>query len=225
MKCSATIIALLLCVFARAQDGYQIKVTLKPFKNQYIYLGHYYGRQLPIIDSVKLDAQSTGVFKGPKKLGGGVYLIGYPDRSRHFEVLIDKTQTFSLAADTTNIGKITFTGSPENTAFAAYQAFMTTKGKAMDALLKERELRKQDSAQLTGKIAMLQEEIKTYRNGVAAKDESGLLALLLKMMKEPQVPQGTKAAGDSLFAYKYFKAHYWDGVNFYDDRLVRTPVF
>src|SRR5881397_2785314 len=102
MKYCTAILALFFSVIASAQDGYEIKVTLKPFKNQYIYLGHYYGKQLPIIDSVKVDAQSTGVFKGPKKLGGGVYLIGYPDRSHHFEILVDKSQKFSIAADTAN---------------------------------------------------------------------------------------------------------------------------
>jgi hypothetical protein len=30
---------------------------------------------------------------------------------------------------------------------------------------------------------------------------------------------------DSLFAYRYYKAHYWDGVSFSDGRLVRTPFF
>jgi len=212
-------------MLASAQSGYEIKVTLKPFKNQYIYLGHYYGRQLPIIDSVKLDAQSTAVFKGAKKLGGGIYLIGYPDRSRHFEVLIDKTQTFSIAADTAAIDKVTFTGSPENTAFSAYQAFMTNRGRAVDALIKQRTASPKDSVQLTAQIAGLQGEIKTYRTNVMTKDPSGLLALLLKMMKDPEVPQTPAASRDSMFAYRYFKSHYWDGVNFYDDRLVRTPVF
>ena len=56
---------------AAAANGYEIKVTLKPFKNEWIYLGHYYGKQLPILYSVKLNSQSEGVFKGSKKLGGG----------------------------------------------------------------------------------------------------------------------------------------------------------
>src|SRR5829696_10445237 len=121
MKQLATAFFLFVSVFAMAQKsadaGYEIKVSLKPFKNQYVYLGHYYGKQLPIIDSVKLNEQSTAVFKGAKKLGGGIYLIGYSDRSRHFEVLIDKTQRFAIMADSAAIDKVNFTGSPENTAF------------------------------------------------------------------------------------------------------------
>ena len=70
------------------------------------------------------------------------------------------------------------------------------------------------------------DNIKKYRNDIIAKDGNGLLATLLKAMKEPDVPANDPAAKtDSMFAYKYFKKHYWDGVNFYDDRLVRTPFF
>lgn len=225
MKYCTALFALFCCFFATAQDGYEIKVTLKPFKNQYIYLGHYYGKQLPIIDSVKVDAQSTGVFKGAKKLGGGVYLIGYPDRSRHFEILVDKVQKFSITADTANIEKPGFTGSPENTAFADYQAYMNQNGRALDALVKARQAAPKDSATLTPKIAALQSDIKTFRSNIITKEPSSLLALLLRMMRNPEIPKTPAAQKDSLFAYNYFKAHYWDGINFYDDRLVRTPIF
>jgi hypothetical protein len=45
-------------------------------------------------------------------------------------------------------------------------------------------------------------------------------------MKEPEVPQNDPASKtDTLFAYHYFKKHYWDDVNLMDDRLARTPFF
>src|SRR5690348_7691586 len=134
MKLPATVLALCLSFFSFAQNIYEIKVTLKPFKNQYIYLGHYYGKQLPIIDSVLLNDKSEGIFRGNKKLGGGIYLVGYPDRAHNFEFLIDKNQKFSIAADTSNIRKLVFTNSPENVAFLAYQDFMITNGRALEAL-------------------------------------------------------------------------------------------
>ena len=107
---------------ATAQSGYEIQVTLKPFKDQYVYLGHYYGKTYPIVDSVKLDAQSKGVFKGTKKLPGGIYLIGYPNKTGFFEILIDKEQRFSLVADTATIANtIQFTNSTDNVDFLKYQ--------------------------------------------------------------------------------------------------------
>ena len=71
MKYLSTVVFILVASACFAQ-GYEIKLTLKPFKNQYVYLGHYYGKQLPIIDSARLNDRSEAVFKGPKKLGGGI---------------------------------------------------------------------------------------------------------------------------------------------------------
>src|SRR5215207_9373082 len=108
MKLTTTLLLLCSSLFCFAQNGYEIKVTLKPFKNQYIYLGHYYGKTLPIIDSVRLNDKSEGVFKGTKKLGGGIYLVGYPDRARNFEIVVDKNQKFSVIADTAHIESVSF---------------------------------------------------------------------------------------------------------------------
>lgn len=230
MKKSVAALLLLLSAAVWAQkpaDGYEIKVTLKPFKNQYIYLGHYYGKQLPIIDSVKLNEQSVAVFKGAKKLGGGIYLIGFPDRSNRFEFLVGKEQHFSINADTASLDKISFAGSAENASFRAYQEFMTKNGRTLDDLYKKRSgSAPADSLRLTKEIDTLSKKIAAYRLQVMAKDPAGLLATLLKAMREPDVPSNPAAVKkDSLYAYKYFKGHYWDGVNFWDDRLARTPFF
>jgi hypothetical protein len=230
MKKLATAFSLLFSAALFAQKpagGYEIKVTLKPFKNQYIYLGHYYGKQLPIIDSVKLNEQSTGIFKGPKKLGGGIYLIGYPDRSNKFELLIGKEQKFAVIADTAAIDKITFIGSPENASFKAYQQFMMQNGQKLDDLYKQRSGSSEaDSLKLTAQIDTLSKKITDYRLALINKSPTGLLSVLLQAMKEPTVPSNQDATQqDSLYAYRYFKTHYWEGVNLWDDRLTRTPFF
>src|SRR5438128_1112141 len=104
MKRIALLIVFLTPFFVFAQvtkpaekPGYEIRVNFKPFKNQWIYLGYYGGspKTLPIIDSVMVNDKSEGVFKGTKKLGGGVYLIGYPSKLGFFEFLVGKEQRFS----------------------------------------------------------------------------------------------------------------------------------
>src|SRR5258705_13315334 len=108
--------SLLWSAAALAQEGYEIRINLKPFKNQYIYLGHYFGKSYPIIDSVKLNENSEAVFKGDKKLSGGIYLVGYPNKSGFFEILLDKEQQFSIKADTAEMNKgIKFEHSTDNT--------------------------------------------------------------------------------------------------------------
>jgi peroxiredoxin len=228
MRYLAVLLLLAASALVHAQSGYEIKVTLKPFKNQYVYLGHYYGKQLPIIDSVKLNEKSEGVLKGSKKLGGGIYLIGYPDRTRNFEIIIDKNQKFSVTADTTNIRKLEFINSPENVAFKAYQDYMGQNGRRMDSLLQARKATTDPEAlkKINTEIDAVNQKITAYRNDIIRKQPASLLAALLKAMKDPEVPKNhPDEKKDSLFAYKYFKAHYWDGVNFWDDRLSRTPFF
>lgn len=227
MKCTAIVLSTLFCLNSFAQNGYEIKITLKPFKNQWIYLGHYYGKQLPIVDSVKLNDKSEAVFKGSTKLGGGIYLVGYPDRARNFEILIDKNQQFGVVADTAAIEKISFVNSPDNVAFKAYQQFMSINGRVMDDLLNKRKgALTQDSLKLANEIEALGAKIKNYRSDIITKEPNSLLAVLLKAMKEPEVPMNDPAAKtDSQFAYRYYKKHYWDDVNLWDDRLVRTPFF
>ena len=124
--------------FAQSQasagsPGYEIRISFKPFKNQYIYLGHYEGKQLPVIDSVMVNNKSEGVFKGSKKLGAGVYLIGYPNKMGFFEFLIGKDQHFSIKADTSDLRNVSYKNSPENELFTSYQRFMAASGKRIDA--------------------------------------------------------------------------------------------
>lgn len=212
-----------------AQSGYEIKVTLKPFKNEYIYLGHYSGKQYPVVDSVKLNDKSEGVFKGPAALGGGIYLVVYPTKNKFLEILIDKKQHFSLSADTADLTVKKFINSPDNELFNDYQKFMSIRGKSMDdgnKALKTAQTAK-DSSLITENLKKTSEEISGYRKQFIAKNPDNILSVLMHLMEEPKVPAAEKHSGgkyDSTFAYRYFKDHYWDGLNFWDDRMTRTPA-
>src|SRR5690606_4758616 len=135
MKKLAPILFLFFAFPAIAQEGYEIKVTFAPFTNQYIYLGHYFGKTYPIIDSAMLNEKSEAVFKGNKKLQGGIYLIGYPNKAGFFEMLVDKNQHFSVIADTATITQgVKYINSPDNVMFSEYQKQMSAKGKAITDL-------------------------------------------------------------------------------------------
>lgn len=208
---------------ASAQTGYNIKVTLKPYKNAWVYLGHYSGKNLPIIDSARLNERSEALLKGTKKLPAGVYLIGFPDRSRNFELLIDKTQNFSVATDS-SLQKIVFTASKENTDFQAYQQTMTGYGKKLEAL-QARKASGKDTGGVAAQMTVLNGAAKTYQSTIIKNGGTALLPTLLKAAQDPEVPKAVQQSKDSNAGYRWYKQHYWDGVAFYDDRLVRTPFF
>jgi thiol-disulfide isomerase/thioredoxin len=215
---------------APAQDGYEIKVTFRPFKGEYIYLGHYFGKQYPIVDSVKLDANSQGTLKGNKKLPGGIYLVGYPNKTGFFEILIDRQQKFSIIADTATLRTgPKFENSSDNTLFISYQQKMNNWGRQINELQQKLKTPSvKDSASIREEILKLDKQILAYREGLIKDHEGSLLALLLNSMRDPELPlalKNPKTRTDSLASYQFYKSHYWDGVALWDGRLAYTPFF
>jgi hypothetical protein len=94
--------------------GYHLPVTLAPYKNTWIYLGCYFGKYKNLADSAWVNEKSEAVFKGKEKLGTGNLFHGVSEEIFAFRILMDKEQSFSIKADTTNLTNVTITGSPEN---------------------------------------------------------------------------------------------------------------
>ncbi|MFM7671403.1 MAG: thioredoxin-like domain-containing protein [Bacteroidota bacterium] len=209
--------------------GYEIQVTLKPFKNQYIYLGHYFGKTYPIIDSVKLDGNSRGVFKGDKLLPGGIYLIGYPNKTGFFEILIDKQQRFGLSADTATVAQsILFENSPDNVSFLDYQQTMLELGTQIRDLQAFLKAGSPDSVQIRKNLKSAEKQMNDYRLDLINNHSQTLLGALMIAMRETELPAALRRpanVADSMAAYRFYKDHYWDGVNFWDGRLAYTPFF
>ena len=212
-------------------NEFELKVTLKPFKNKFIYLGYYYGKQKPIVDSVLLNNNSNGIFKRARKMEKGIYLVGYPGKTGYFEILIDKEQKFSVIADTVNLlNTIKFIGSPDNILFTGYQKFSADKGREIEANKTKLSFAKNnaDSAKWEAAIKKIGNDIQVYRTNLIKQHPTSTITALLKAMREPEIPVVEKKPGvkyDSLFAYRYFKDHFWDDTYFYDERLARTTFF
>ena len=222
---------LLVLAHSSFSQGYAIHLVLKPFANSIVYLGYHYGKIKAVADSIVLDGNSAGDFKGKDKLPEGVYFIVSPKKVILFELLIGRKQQFTVSADTAKIPEsIVFTGSPENSAFQEYTGFMSSRGRQITAWQSQlsQTKSKKDSLALQQKIRNAGDEIKSYREKVENKDSSSLLSALLLALKEPVIPHAPALANgksDSGFAYRYFKEHYWDNISFTDERLIRTPVF
>src|SRR6185437_6534483 len=216
---------------ALPQGGYSIHLHLKPYTGGKVYLGYYYGKIKALADSAMLNANSDGVFSGKEKLAGGVYFIVSPNRAILFELLIDSVQHFSVSADTTSLpASVVFTGCPDNTVFQSYTRFTASKGQEIVATQKELATKhsKADSVAIREKMRSLNAALQQYRDNLSVKYPHSLLTTLFRLLKEPEVPPASRQPGgkyDSGFAYRYFKTHYWDGVDFTDARLIRTPIF
>jgi len=210
-------------------QGYQINLNAPDYKNGITYLTYYMGTNFNVADSAAMGINGKAVFKGATKLPPGIYAIFLPGKRLRVEFLIDKEQNISITADTSDlVNKTVVTGSKENILYDQYQKFAASKGKVIQ---QERNaytnaVTKQDSILHEKKFTTANNELNTYRENIIKNQPSSMMAALLNAMKEPvynyKVPLTRQ---DSLDNYNEYKKHYWDGITFMDDRIIRTPFF
>jgi hypothetical protein len=210
-------------------QGFRVTLHTPDYKSGLAYLTYYYGKNMNVQDSAIVNPKGTAIFQGKDKLIPGVYSIVFPGKNKLYDFLVDKGQDITINADTTDlINKTEVTGSPENNLFQQYQRYVASKGvflqKELDAY--KRSTNKADSALHEKKYKELNNELNDYRENIIKEHPESMLAALLTGMKEPKVENPHPLTRqDSLSNYQYYKKHYWDGITFMDDRIIRTPFF
>lgn len=213
-------------------NGYNIKITVKGLKEgSNCLLANYYGGQALKVDSAKTNAKGELTFKGNEKYPEGVYLLQIPNKT-YFDFIMDVGQNFSLETDTTDFIKdMKVKNSDENKFFYDYQNFMLKEQRLMEPLQEQYKKIKsnKDSAKLIeAKITSIDKDIKNYKLNFIKNNPKSFVATLFKSMEDPEIPEApvlSNGKKDTTFAYHYYKTHFFDDVNFGDDRLLRTPIF
>ncbi len=222
---------------AQFVGGRNIRIKFTPLKNTKVYLGGYYGSTMALFDSAMLNDKSEGEFVAPNRLTGGIYFLvtninGYQIfdiKGLPFEILMDDIQQFSITADTTARETASIAGSAENDLNTVYSKFNVSKRKYLEQLKEDYKAAKtkKDSTRINDDYIKTQKEVIRFQDSIIAKNPNSLLATFLNTVKRPEVPAipVVKGKPDSLYPYHFVKAHYWDEVNFGDDRILHTPFF
>lgn len=210
--------------------AYSIKIKITGLKDSTCYLGHYFGqKQYTPVDTAKADAMGNLYFSKTKPLKEGVYLVIIP--GTYFEVIIGKEQDIKIETDTSKnmVYNMKTKGSLENQIFYEFQKTMIDKSsEAENWIKKQKATKNEDSIKFyKEKIAVLQKYIKEYKDNMFKQHPTTLTVKLLKAAEEPEVLEFKTPEGkvDSLKAYLYYKAHFFDNYDFSDERMLRTPIF
>ena len=210
-------------------QGYQVTLTAPGFKSGIAYLTYYMGSNFNIADSAAIGINGKAIFTDSTKLPPGIYAIFFPGKQLRTEFLIGEEQTISVTADTADLlTKTIVNGSKENILYDQYQKIAASKGRQIQ---QERQAyiaskTKADSVLHEKKYNALIKELNDYREGIIKNQSKSMMAALLNAMKEPPYPTKVPATRqDSVNNYNEYKKHYWDGISFMDDRIVRTPFF
>jgi thiol-disulfide isomerase/thioredoxin len=209
-------------------QGYVFTLQTPSFKSGIVYLAYHMGKNLNVADSAAINNKGAAIFKGKDKLPGGIYAIVFPGKYTSVDFFVDKEQALTINADTADLSKITVTGSNENLLFQQYQKFVNVKGKQLQV---EREgynaaRNKSDSVLHETNYTKYNKELNDYRENIIKTQPKSMMAVLLNAMKEPPYPTKIPVTHqDSIENYNFYKSHYWDGITFMDERVIRTPFF
>jgi len=231
MKKLFPLLLLFIPLFINGQESYRVKFRIGGLHDTICLITRYYGNGNFIEDTLKVDpnGKCEWITKAGQKRGMYSLVI---NEKEYFDFVLNNDFKFSVETTRPNLSaNLTFVNSPENSLFREYykenmrQHQLYTE---LDARAKINKDNKDTMEVLKKEFEELNKASIAYKLSLAEKNPDSFLALMINVMREPELPEipilpnGRK---DSLFAYNYYKNHFWDGTDFTDDRTVRTPVF
>lgn len=211
-----------------AQEGHKIDIDVEGFTSSEAYLAYYYGDKQYIKDTAAVT-DGAFVFAGEEPLDGGIYLVVLPPENNFFELVIDKDQQFSIKTDITDlVMNVSIAGSEENELFYHDIRFLGERRTQVQEINEKiKALGEVPAAQeLKDQITVINQEVQDHR-GELTKNTDFIYAKMLKAIEEPKIPETPildNGRPDSTFPFRYYKTHYFDNLDFSDDRMLRTPI-
>lgn len=217
-------------VFAQ-EFGHSIKVKMKGVsEGKTCHLAHFFGyNQYIKVDSAKVENGELA-FQGKDPLKGGIYLIVLSP-SKYYDFAINgKEQFMEIEGDTVDfVGTVKFKGSKENELLFGYRKFLQDKSKEAEGLTAMAKLKTDAVSQEMNRKKMenIQKEVDSYMKNLVKDNDGSFAAKVIKANMEPEMPTELpkKANGrpDSTYLFNYYKGHFFDNIDFTDERLLRSP--
>lgn len=214
-----------------SSNQFRLAVELPSAAGKEILLARYYGGNLLIDDTLRLDVQGRGVLHRDTLLPEGIYKI-YLDQEQHFDFLLGAGQDLSIKNDGFSLEGLSVTGSPESEGFVTYIHWLNQQQQKRMVLESERQSAdaSRQAAAVKGLEALNREVVNYWLTTAEAHPGSFLSAFLLSnYYREPlpeEIPEEV-AASDSMlwhFHYNHRKEHFFDYFDLTDARLLHTPV-
>lgn len=223
-------VLLCFCTGALTGQGYRITVQVPDLPDRDIILSHRLGLKFYTDDTVKTDGRGKAVFEGEKLMPEGMYQVVFPDK-KYSEFFLDKDQVFSLSTRAAAPGEdLSFTGSPANSRFREWQQKTEanrTRMSKIQARLKSGNLTADSTSMLNKELQQIQ-GLNNKLWDSAIHDLAGTLpGSFVQGLRPVRIPDslGNAATQDGqMKQYYYVRSHFFDGVDFSDERLLRTPL-
>lgn len=227
------ILFVLVFLFGKAKSqGYSIEVEWLGLKDTTIYLAHYYDTKIFVNDTLRLNKNGIGTFKKNESLKQGLYLL-YLNESIYVDFLIGSQQTLKMKLDNSDLANsLKISGASDSERFRNYQQFLKQQ------LEKQRLLNEQikntaenEKEPLQNQLNQLDRDFDNFFKKEMESDPKSMYHVFLKAVERFDIPEPpfdkTTASYDSLawfYTYNYRRDHFFDGIDFSDDRILNTPL-
>lgn len=229
MRTSLLSIILLFSVSCFAQSGYKIQFKIDGLKDTTAYLGYYYGESTFVKDTATVDHNGSFVFEGKQPLPQGVYFLVL-NKTRIFEMVVGKTQSFSMETNTSDYVKnMKITGDIDNKLFFENMIFNLDRHKEAEPYIKviqDSTLAEDKKKGARENFMKINEKVLAYQDGVIHEHPATLTARIFlanKPIKIPDPPKKADGSIDSTFQLKWYREHFFDHFDLADDALIRMP--
>lgn len=228
---SISLLAGICIIFAQTGTGYSIKFNIKHNTDTTMYLVKTLFDKQYISDTCKKIKNGVVEFKSKKSLDKGVYTLVSQEKSIYFDFLINDSYNFTVSYDRDDIvNSLKSNGSKENEYMFEYLKFMSNKNNDFKKFQEQsKKMNKADSTKfINEKLINMNTDVKKYEDSFLAKVKGTFVYDFMNMKTEKEaqdVPKASNGRPDSLYRYYWYKSHFFDGVNFKDDRIVTIPFF
>lgn len=211
--------------------SFKLKMKINGLQDSTCYLLNYYGSKMYYNDTAQFNKEGVVIFEKDDKPKGGLYIV-YTGGKRLFELIINDENSIDLVTDTLDyIGKMTVKKSTENKLFFDYLKFLSTKQKSsipMRDKLQAKGTSKKEKKEINQELADIGVAISNYRADIISKNSSLFISTFFTAMNESKTPEFNEVKNDSikrLLKYEHYKNHYFDDIDFSDDKINNTPLY
>jgi len=226
MKILITFILVAISFWGTSQT---IKFKIEGQADTTINLVRYYGKGLYYADTAEIK-KGIVEFDGSKQKPGILAIFLPGQKMLEFVYNDEEVYIESDLSDLMNHSKVK--KSEENKIFLNYVKFVNSQRSKANSLVAQRKNTEKDSEefkQITNSIDATSKKVKDYQLDIIKNHPDMLVAKIVKMSMDIEIPDAPLDEKgnmiDSNFRFNYYRAHYFDNVDFNDDRLVRTPIY
>lgn len=230
---SYTLIVLLVsfatALSAQTFDSLQIDVTLQGLTGGKAKLIGTFGDQNYLADLALIDANGHFTLSRKKMLPSGYYYFLLPG-NRSFSFLIDRDQRFSMKANINDVASTMEVNGSLNTDLLyqnfRFQAKQDPELNRVNETLRKSAPGSAEFQQAKARQDQLMAERKAHLEALYKQYPDAFFTKFKIAGQNPDWPDFKKTNGDTdtLRQVLYYRAHFWDGVDFADERLLHTPV-